>query len=176
MDGLKVAELVVVDVYGDGKEKASVPPVDELVVVVLDEVGVLLVAGGDEAVDLALDPDLLCLRAGARGGRWRNVPLGGGQQKGRKRGWGSNAVRSPHQGTDRPERPRARTQTKPTISTAGSSPVYSGVERTESVDAGRERERERNGEAVRASGRRCGGKGGVCWASPVSRDVVHGAW
>ena len=78
MDGLKVAELVVVDVYGDGKEKASVPPVDELVVVVLDEVGVLLVAGGDEAVDLALDPDLLCLGAGARGGRWRNVPLGGG--------------------------------------------------------------------------------------------------
>ena len=96
MDGLKVAELVVVDVYGDGKEKASVPPVDELVVVVLDEVGVLLVAGGDEAVDLALDPDLLCLGAGARGGRWRNVPLGGGQQKGRKRGWGGGraAMRS----------------------------------------------------------------------------------
>jgi hypothetical protein len=53
VDRLEVGELVVVGVDARAEEEPRVAPVDELVVAELDEVGlVLLVAGGDEAVDL----------------------------------------------------------------------------------------------------------------------------
>jgi hypothetical protein len=53
VDGLEIGELVVVGVDAGAKEEPRVPPVDELVVAELDEVGlVFLVARGDEAVDL----------------------------------------------------------------------------------------------------------------------------
>ena len=74
VDGLEVGELVVVGVDARAEEEPRVPPVDELVVAELDEVGlVLLVARGDEAVDL---------------GRWGQGALavdgGGGWEK---KGW-----------------------------------------------------------------------------------------
>lgn len=70
VDGLEVGELVVVCVDAGAEEEAGVAAVDDLVVAELDEVGlVLLVAGGDEAVHLALELDLLVV---AEGG----VPLG----------------------------------------------------------------------------------------------------
>ena len=53
VDGLEVRQLVVVGVDARAEKEPRVPPVDELVVAELDEVGlVLLVARGDEAVDL----------------------------------------------------------------------------------------------------------------------------
>lgn len=70
VDGLEVCELVVVCVDADAEEEAGVAAVDDLVLAELDKVGlVLLVAGRDEAVDLALDLDLFLV---AEGG----VPLG----------------------------------------------------------------------------------------------------
>jgi hypothetical protein len=48
VDGLEVGELVVVGVDARAEEEPRIPPVDDLVVAELDEVGlVLLVAGGD---------------------------------------------------------------------------------------------------------------------------------
>lgn len=53
MDGFEVGELVVLGVDADAEEEAGVAAVDDAVVAELDEVGlVLLVARGDEAVDL----------------------------------------------------------------------------------------------------------------------------
>ena len=53
VDRLQIRELVVVGVDADAEEEAGVAPVDDLEGAELDEVGlVLLVAGGDEAVDL----------------------------------------------------------------------------------------------------------------------------
>lgn len=70
VDGLEVGELVVVCVDAGAEEEPGVAAVDDLVVAELDEVGlVLLVAGGDEAVDLALELDLLVVAVGG-------VPLG----------------------------------------------------------------------------------------------------
>jgi hypothetical protein len=70
VDGLEVGELVVVCVDAGAEEEPRVAAVDDLVVAELDEVGlVLLVAGGDEAVDLALELDLLVVAVGG-------VPLG----------------------------------------------------------------------------------------------------
>lgn len=70
MDGLEVGELVVVCVDAGAEEEAGVAAVDDLVVAELDKVGlVLLVARGDEAVDLALELDLFVVAVGG-------VPLG----------------------------------------------------------------------------------------------------
>lgn len=53
VDRLEVGELVVVGVDTRAKEEPCVPPVDDLVVAELDEVGlVFLIAWGDESVDL----------------------------------------------------------------------------------------------------------------------------
>jgi hypothetical protein len=53
VDGLEVGQLVVGGVDARAEKEPRVPPVHELVVAELDKVGlVLLVAGGDEAVDL----------------------------------------------------------------------------------------------------------------------------
>lgn len=53
VDGLEEGELVVVRVDAGAEEEARVPPVDDLVVAELDEVGlVLLVSGRYEAVNL----------------------------------------------------------------------------------------------------------------------------
>ena len=53
VDGLEVSELVVVCVDARAEEEPRVPPVYNLVVPELDEVGlVFLVSGSDEAVDL----------------------------------------------------------------------------------------------------------------------------
>lgn len=53
VDGLEVGELVVVGVDAGAEKETGVPAVDDLVVAELDKVGlVLLVSGGDEAVDL----------------------------------------------------------------------------------------------------------------------------
>lgn len=53
VDGLEEGELVVVGVDAGAEEEAGVPPVDDLIVAELDEVGlVLLVAGRYETVDL----------------------------------------------------------------------------------------------------------------------------
>lgn len=63
--GLEEGELVVVGVDAGAEEEARVAAVDDAVVAELDEVGlVLLVAGGDEAVDLALELDLLVVGVG----------------------------------------------------------------------------------------------------------------
>lgn len=68
--GLEVGELVVVCVDAGAEEEPRVAAVDDLVVAELDEVGlVLLVARGDEPVDLALELDLLLVAVGG-------VPLG----------------------------------------------------------------------------------------------------
>ena len=75
VDGLQVAELVVGNVHGDGEEQTGVSAVDELVGGIFDEVGVLLIAGGDEPVDLGFYPGLLGLGGAASGaGRRRDVP------------------------------------------------------------------------------------------------------
>lgn len=53
MYGLEIRQLVVIGVDADAEEEAGVAAVDDLQVAELDEVGlVLLVAGGDQAVDL----------------------------------------------------------------------------------------------------------------------------
>ena len=53
VDGLEEGELIVVCVDAGAEEEAGVPPVDDLVVAELDEVGlVFLVAGRYEAVNL----------------------------------------------------------------------------------------------------------------------------
>lgn len=65
VDGLEVGELVVVCVDAGAEEEPRVAAVDDLVVAELDKVGlVLLVARGDEAVDLALELDLLVVAEG----------------------------------------------------------------------------------------------------------------
>ncbi|KYK59307.1 hypothetical protein DCS_00437 [Drechmeria coniospora] len=70
VDGLEKGELVVVGVDAGAEEEAGVATVDNLVVAELDEIGlVLLVAGSDEPVDLALELDLLLVAVGG-------VPLG----------------------------------------------------------------------------------------------------
>ena len=70
VDGLEVGELVVVGVDAGAEEEAGIPAVDDLVVAELDKVGlVLLVAGRHEAVDFALELDLLVVAVGG-------VPLG----------------------------------------------------------------------------------------------------
>lgn len=57
---LQIRQLVIIGVDADAEEEACVAPVDDLVVAELDEVGlVFLIAGCDEAVDLALKLDLL---------------------------------------------------------------------------------------------------------------------
>jgi hypothetical protein len=70
VDGLEEGELIVVCVDAGAEEEARVAAVDDFVVAELDEVGlVLLVARGDEAVDLALELDLFVVAVGG-------VPLG----------------------------------------------------------------------------------------------------
>jgi hypothetical protein len=70
VDGLEVGELVVVGVDAGAEEEARVAAVDDLVVPVLDKVGlVLLVARRHESVYLALELDLLFVAVGC-------VPLG----------------------------------------------------------------------------------------------------
>lgn len=65
VDGLEEGELVVIGVDAGAEEEAGVAAVDDLVVAELDKVGlVLLVAGGDEAVDLALELDLFVVAVG----------------------------------------------------------------------------------------------------------------
>lgn len=67
MNRLKVRKLVVVGVYARAEEQASVAAVDHLRgAAEFDEVGlVFLVARCDEAVDLALELDLLVVVVGA---------------------------------------------------------------------------------------------------------------
>lgn len=62
MDGFQVAQLVVGNVDGNGKEQTGVSSVDELVGGIFDEVGILFVPGGDQPVDLGLYPGLLGFR------------------------------------------------------------------------------------------------------------------
>lgn len=70
--GLEVGELVVVGVDADAEEEARVPPVHDLEVAELDEVGlVLLVAGGDEAVDLCRVEGRVNIKGQMRGIWWR---------------------------------------------------------------------------------------------------------
>ncbi|KAF7557343.1 hypothetical protein G7046_g6070 [Stylonectria norvegica] len=65
VDGLEVGQLVVVGVDAGAEEEPRVPPVDNLVVAELDEVGlVLLVARRHEPVYLALELDLLVVARG----------------------------------------------------------------------------------------------------------------
>jgi hypothetical protein len=80
---LQIRELVIVCVDARTEEEACVPPVDDLILPELDEVGlVLLVAGGDEAVDLLLF-SWVSERALARVlVRWRERMGGGGRRKG----------------------------------------------------------------------------------------------
>ncbi len=82
MDRLEVGQLVVVGVDARAEEEPRVPPVDELVVAELDEVGlVLLVARGDEAVDLGEGGVLGVERVGIDLG-WRSIGgMGGGGGK-----------------------------------------------------------------------------------------------
>ena len=61
VDGLQVRQLVVGDVDRNREEESSVSPVDKLVVVVLDEIGVLLVAGRYQPMDLGFYAGLLDL-------------------------------------------------------------------------------------------------------------------
>jgi hypothetical protein len=77
VDGLEVGELVVVGVDARAEEEPRVPPVDDLVVAELDEVGlVLLVARRYQAVDLVILDSLVnyCSH-----GHWK-------RRKGRRRG------------------------------------------------------------------------------------------
>lgn len=62
MDGFQVAQLVVGNVDGNGKEKTGVSSVDELVGGIFDEIGILFVPGGDQPVDLGFYPGLLGFR------------------------------------------------------------------------------------------------------------------
>ena len=61
VDGLQVRQLVVGDVDRNREEESGVSPVDKLVVVVLDEIGVLLVAGRYQPMDLGFYAGLLDL-------------------------------------------------------------------------------------------------------------------
>ncbi len=55
MNRLEIRQLVVVCVDADAEEEAGVAPVDDFQGAEFDKVGlVLLVAGGDEAVDLGV--------------------------------------------------------------------------------------------------------------------------
>lgn len=65
VDGLQVRQLVVVGVDAGAEEQPRVPPVDDLVVPELDEVGlVFLVARRDEPVDFPLELDFLLVAVG----------------------------------------------------------------------------------------------------------------
>lgn len=65
VDGLEVRQLVVIRVDARAEEEARVAAVDDFVVAELDEIRlVLLVAGGHQAVDLALELDLLVVAVG----------------------------------------------------------------------------------------------------------------
>lgn len=67
---LEVGEFVVVGVDAGAEEEAGVAAVDDLIISELDKIGlVLLIAGGDEAVDFAFELDLLVVAVGS-------VPLG----------------------------------------------------------------------------------------------------
>lgn len=75
VDGLEVRQLVVVGVDARAEEEPRVPPVDDLVVAELDEVGlVFLVARRDEAVDL-------CGRGGAPVVSFRRVRFVKGERR-----------------------------------------------------------------------------------------------
>ncbi len=72
MNRLEVRQLVVVGVDAHAEEQARVPPVHDLVVAELGEVGlVFLVAGCDEAVDLCGNgiSEMGGEEGGGRGGR-----------------------------------------------------------------------------------------------------------
>lgn len=65
MDGLKVGKLVIICVDTGAEEEARVAAVDDFVVSEFDEVGlVLLVAGGNEAVDFAFELYFLVVAEG----------------------------------------------------------------------------------------------------------------
>ena len=58
MDGFQIGELVIVRVDTHAEEQAGVTPVDDLRGAELHEVGLmLLVSGGDQAVDLYVGGD-----------------------------------------------------------------------------------------------------------------------
>lgn len=95
VDGLEVGELVVVGVDAGAEEQAGVAAIDDLVVAELDEVGlVLLVSGRDEAVDLALELDLLVVAE-------RGVPLGKTGFAPEERGRSVNRTGNPRGSSDR---------------------------------------------------------------------------
>lgn len=83
MNRLEVRQLVVVGVDAHAEEQARVPPVHDLVVAELGEVGlVFLVAGRDEAVDLCFGETRVSGRWGGGnggGGRGREEEGGGGR-------------------------------------------------------------------------------------------------
>eukprot|EP00429_Kryptoperidinium_foliaceum_P079020 CAMPEP_0176223902 /NCGR_PEP_ID=MMETSP0121_2-20121125/20982_1 /TAXON_ID=160619 /ORGANISM="Kryptoperidinium foliaceum, Strain CCMP 1326" /LENGTH=214 /DNA_ID=CAMNT_0017563147 /DNA_START=30 /DNA_END=671 /DNA_ORIENTATION=+ len=68
VDQLQGAQLVVVDVHAEDEEHAGIPPIDDLVVPVLQEISVPGVPRHDGPVDLRLDLELF---AGVEG----DVPL-----------------------------------------------------------------------------------------------------
>jgi hypothetical protein len=54
VDGLHQQELVVIDVSSEDEIETRVSPINDFKVLVLDEVGVLLISGDDQSVDLGL--------------------------------------------------------------------------------------------------------------------------
>jgi hypothetical protein len=65
VDGLEVGQLVVVGVDAGAEEEPRVSAVHDLVIAELDEIGlILLVAGRNEAVNFALELDLLLVAVG----------------------------------------------------------------------------------------------------------------
>jgi hypothetical protein len=77
---LQIAEFIVRLVHGNGEKEAGIPPINELVGIVFNKVGILLVAGRHEAMDFGFNADLF--RFARRGGprlrhvRRGHVPLG----------------------------------------------------------------------------------------------------
>ena len=64
MNSLQIRQLVIIRVDADAEKEARVPPVDDLVVAELNEVGlVFLVAGCDQAVYLLQEGQRLSMGA-----------------------------------------------------------------------------------------------------------------
>jgi hypothetical protein len=77
---LQVRKLIVGQIHGNRKKQTRVPPVNEFVGIVLNEIGVLFIPGRDEAVHFGFDAGLFgfARRGGSTnvGCRRGNVPFG----------------------------------------------------------------------------------------------------
>ena len=75
----QVAQFILRHIHGNGKEQASIPPINELVIVVFNKIRVFLVAGRHQAMDFGFDANLFEFHAVAAAVGivigWLDIPL-----------------------------------------------------------------------------------------------------